>query len=120
MTENLTDRQAAEAVRDTLSWKYALGLGPDDEGFDASVLSEFRARVLAAGLEQRALDLLLTVLIDHGLLKAGGKARTDSTQVIAAVRDLKPAGAGRRERAGGRRGAGRGGAGGAGRRPRRR
>src|SRR4051794_36309262 len=120
MTENLTDRQAAEAVRDTLSWKYALGLGLDDEGFDASVLSEFRARVLAAGLEQRALDLLLTVLIDHGLLKAGGKARTDSTHVIAAVRDLKPAGAGRRERAGGRRGAGRGGAGGAGRRPRRR
>jgi transposase len=120
MTENLTDRQAAEAVRDTLSWKYALGLGLDDEGFDASVLSEFRARVLAAGLEQRALDLLLTVLIDHGLLKAGGKARTDSTQVIAAVRDLKPAGAGRRERVGGRRGAGRGGAGGAGRRPRRR
>src|SRR3954466_3772721 len=66
MAENLTDRQAAEAVRDTLSWKYALGLGLDDEGFDASVLSEFRARVLAAGLEQRALDLLLTVLIDTG------------------------------------------------------
>src|SRR3954454_22573262 len=43
MAENLTDRQAAEAVRDKMSWKYALGLGLDDEGFDASVLSEFRA-----------------------------------------------------------------------------
>src|SRR3954465_11867902 len=54
MAENLTDRQAAEAVRDTLSWKYALGLGLDHRGFDASVLAEFRARVLAAALEQPA------------------------------------------------------------------
>src|SRR4051794_5877861 len=81
MAENLTDRQAAEAVRDTLSWKYALGLGLDDEGFDASVLAEFRARVLAAGLEQRALELLLDALVEHGLLQAGGRARTDSTHV---------------------------------------
>ncbi len=39
MAENLTDRQAAEAVRDKISWKYALGLGLEDAGFDASVLS---------------------------------------------------------------------------------
>src|SRR3954468_19021402 len=56
MAENLTDRQAAEAVRDNISWKYALGLELDDQGFDASVLAEFRSRVVAAGLEQRALD----------------------------------------------------------------
>ena len=56
MAENLTDRQAAEAVRDKISWKYALGLGLDDEGFDASVLSEFRTRVVEHGLEQRVLD----------------------------------------------------------------
>src|SRR4051794_41287229 len=86
MAENLTDRQAAEAVRDKMSWKYALGLGLDDEGFDASVLSEFRARGLASGLEQRALDLLLTALVEQGLLKAGGKAPTDPTHVIAPVR----------------------------------
>ena len=45
--EDLTDRRAAEAVRTDLSWKYALGLELDDPGFDASVLSEFRSRVIA-------------------------------------------------------------------------
>ena len=88
MAENLTDRQAAEAVRDKISWKYALGLGLDDEGFDASVLSEFRTRVVEHGLEQRVLDLLLDALRAEGLVGAGGKARTDSTHVISAVRDL--------------------------------
>jgi transposase len=88
MAENLTDRQAADAVRDKISWKYALGLGLDDEGFDASVLSEFRARVAAQGLEQRVLDLLLARLVEHGLVGAGGRARTDSTHVVSAVRDL--------------------------------
>jgi transposase len=86
--ENLTDRQAAEAVRADLGWKYALGLELDDPGFDASVLSEFRSRVVAHGLEEVALDLLVSVLIERGILKAGGKQRTDSTHVISAVRDL--------------------------------
>jgi len=88
MAENLGDRQAAEAVRDKISWKYALGLGLDDEGFDASVLSEFRTRVVEHGLEQRVLDMLLGRLVEQGLLAAGGRARTDSTHVIAAVREL--------------------------------
>jgi transposase len=88
MVENLTDRQAADAVRDKISWKYALGLGLDDEGFDASVLSEFRTRVVAHGLEQRVLDLLLDALKTQRLVGAGGKARSDSTHVISAVRDL--------------------------------
>ena len=51
-TENLTDRQAADAVRGRLDWKYCLGLALDDEGFDFSVLSEFRSRLVAAGLER--------------------------------------------------------------------
>ena len=88
MVENLTDRQAADAVRDKISWKYALGLDLDDEGFDPSVLCEFRTRVVAHGLEQRVLDLLLDALKTEGLVGAGGKARTDSTQVIGAVRDV--------------------------------
>ena len=88
MAEALSDRQAAEAVGDKLSWKYALGLGLGDPGFDASVLSEFRTRVVTHGLEERVLDLLLAALQDKGLVKAGGKQRTDSTHVVAAVRDL--------------------------------
>jgi hypothetical protein len=88
MAENLTDRQAADAVRLRIDWKYALGLGLAEGGVDASVLCEFRARVVAHGLEERALDVLLAALRDKGLVVAGGKQRTDSTQVISAVRDL--------------------------------
>jgi len=86
--ENLTDRQAAEAVRDKISWKYALGLGLSDEGFDFSVLSEFRARIVANSMEARVLDLLVARLVELGLLKARGKQRTDSSHVLAAVRQL--------------------------------
>ncbi|MER5689262.1 IS1182 family transposase [Streptomyces sp. NPDC002205] len=86
--ENLTDRAAAHRVRFGMDVKYALGMELDDPGFDASVLSEFRARLVEHGLEERALDLLLTTLKDKGLVKAGGQQRTDSTRVLAAVRDL--------------------------------
>ncbi|MEW1842215.1 IS1182 family transposase [Nonomuraea angiospora] len=86
--DNLTDRQAAEAVATDLTWKYALGLSLDDPGFDASVLSEFRSRVIAHELEEKPLDLLLSALQERGLLAAGGKQRTDSTHVISAVRDV--------------------------------
>jgi hypothetical protein len=88
MAENLRDRQAAEAVRDKLSWAYALGLGLEDPGFDFSVLSQFRTRVAEHHLEEKVLDLLLAALTEQGLLGAEGKQRTDSTSVVAAVRDL--------------------------------
>jgi len=86
--EDLTDRQAAEAVRTRIDWKYALGLDLADPGFDHSVLSEFRARVAGGGLDQVVLDMLLERLVAGGLAGAGGKMRTDSTHVISAVRDL--------------------------------
>jgi len=75
-------------VREKLSWQYALGLDLDDPGFDHTVLSEFRARVVDHGLEERVLDLLLDRLVEVGLLGPGGKQRTDSTHVVSAVRDL--------------------------------
>jgi transposase len=86
--ENLTDRLAAEAVRTRIDWKYLLGLPIDDPGFDHTVLAEFRGRVADAGLEQVVLDELLARLAAEGLVKAGGKQRTDSTHVIAAVAAL--------------------------------
>ena len=86
--ENLTDRQAAECVRTRIDWKYALGLDLADPGFDHSILSEFRARVAAGGLDQVVLDTLLERLATDGLVGAGGTMRTDSTHVISAVRDL--------------------------------
>ncbi|MEU8252353.1 transposase, partial [Nonomuraea sp. NPDC048916] len=86
--EDLTDRQAADAVRGRIDWKYGLGLELDDHGFDYTVLSKFRARVVAHELEEKALDALLAHLRNKGLVKAGGKQRTDSTHVLGAVRDL--------------------------------
>ncbi|MBL3671401.1 transposase, partial [Streptomyces sp. M2CJ-2] len=85
---NLTDRQAADEVRENLAWKYALGLDLEDPGFDHSVLPEFRSRVVAHRLEERVLDLLLERLTALDLLTAGGSQRTDSTHIVSTVRDL--------------------------------
>ncbi|NJM99273.1 MAG: IS1182 family transposase [Phormidesmis sp. RL_2_1] len=86
--EDLSDRQAAEAVRNRIDWKYALGLEMTDPGFDFSVLSEFRTRLLSGSQEEQVLDILLERLEERGWLKAGGKQRTDSTHVLAAIRNL--------------------------------
>ncbi|MET9039432.1 MULTISPECIES: IS1182 family transposase [Streptomyces] len=87
--EGLTDRQAAEAVRGRVDWKFLLGLRLEDPGFDASVLSEFRTRLTRQdGQTDRLLTLLLRHLREHGLLERGGRQRTDATHVHAAVRLL--------------------------------
>ena len=84
--ENLTDRQTAEAVRARIDWKYLLSLELTDPGFDFSVLSEFRDRLLAGSAEAFLLDKLLERCRTMGLLKARGQQRTDSTHVLAAIR----------------------------------
>jgi transposase len=84
--ERLSDRKAADAVRGRIDWKYALGLPLDDPGFDASVLCEFRSRLVAGAAEQQLLDTLLTLCRDRKWLHARGRQRTDSTHVLAAIR----------------------------------
>jgi transposase len=86
--EGLPDRQAADAVRGRIDWKYALGLELSDPGFDFSVLSEFRARLIAGSAEERLLTAQLQLLQARGLVKAGGRQRTDSTHVLAVIRQL--------------------------------
>jgi len=86
--DGMSDRQAAEAVRGRIDWKYALGLELTDPGFDHSVLSEFRSRLINGQVEAQLLDTLLTKLRERNLLKARGRQRTDSTHVLAAVRWL--------------------------------
>lgn len=86
--DHLTDRQAAEAVRSRIDWKYALALELTDAGFHYSVLSKFRARLVAGAAEQLLLEILLTRLKATGWLKAGGQARSDSTHIVAAIRVL--------------------------------
>ena len=86
--EGLSDRAAADAVRGRLDWKYLLCLELDDPGFDHSVLCEFRARLLATSAERRLLEQLLAILRAHKLVQARGRARTDSTDVVAAIRTM--------------------------------
>ena len=86
--EGLSDRQAADAVRGRIDWKYTLGLELTDPGFHYSVLSEFRTRLLQGGLEQQLLDALLAVCRERDWLKARGRQRTDSTHVVGVVRQL--------------------------------
>ncbi|MAT96411.1 MAG: IS5/IS1182 family transposase [Anaerolineaceae bacterium] len=84
--ENLTDRQAAEAVRSRIDVKYLLGLELTDPGFDFSVLSEFRSRLLTGKTETILLEKLLTICRELELVKPRGKQRTDATHVMAAIR----------------------------------
>ena len=84
--ENLSDRQAAEAVRARIDWKYVLSLDLTDAGFDFSVLSEFRTRLVKGGAEEVLLEKLLDCCRTLGLVKARQQQRTDSTHVVAAVR----------------------------------
>lgn len=86
--EGLSDRQAADAVRSRIDWKYILCLELTDPGFDYSVLCEFRARLIEKGWEQKAFDKILAFAQSAGYLKKRGQQRTDSTHVVGAVREL--------------------------------
>ncbi len=86
--ERLSDEQAADAVRSRIDWKYLLALPLTDAGFDPSVLSEFRKRLVDGNAEHLLFDILLTQFRVQGLLRVRGRQRSDSTHVLAAVRAL--------------------------------
>lgn len=86
--EGLSDRQAVHAVRGRIDWKYALGLELTDPGFDDSVLTEFRARLIEGEMEMVLFETMLACLHEKGLLKKRGRMRTDSTHILTAVRTL--------------------------------
>jgi transposase len=86
--ERLTDRQAADAVRRCMDWKYVLSLDLHDPGFDFTLLHDFRERLVAYEAGQRFLDTFLTTCKARGWIKARGTQRTDSTHVLAAIRTL--------------------------------
>jgi transposase len=86
--EGLSDRQAADAVRSRIDWKYALSLELSDPGFDHTVLSEFRTRLVGGQAERLLLDTFLARVCERGLLNVRGRQRTDYTHVLAAIRAL--------------------------------
>jgi len=86
--EGLSDRQAADAVRARLDWKYVLRLDVVDPGFDPSVLCEFRGRLVAGEAEWLLFEAVLAWARTRQLLKARGRQRIDATHMLAAVRAL--------------------------------
>jgi len=86
--EDLSDEAAADSVRARIDWKYALHLPLGYPGFDASLLSDFRARLVQHAAGQQMFEQVLLRLKTLGLVRKGGKQRTDSTYVLAAVRTL--------------------------------
>lgn len=86
--EDLSDRQTSDAVRGRLEWKYLLGLELTDPGFDHAVLCGFRERLLVETRLQQVLETFLDTLRAHGWLKQRSVQRSDSTYVLAAVREV--------------------------------
>src|SRR5260370_33929743 len=86
--EGLPDRQAADAVRGRIDLKYALGLELTDPGFDFTILSDFRKRLVDGDAAQVLLDAMLGVFKERGWLKERQRQRTDSTHVLAKVRAI--------------------------------
>ncbi|WP_327286785.1 transposase [Streptomyces sp. NBC_01198] len=84
----LSDRQAAESVRNRIDWKYALAMELEDPGFHHSVHNDFRERLTEEGRVDKLLGLALEKIRDVGLVRERGRQRTDATRVLAAVRDL--------------------------------
>ena len=86
--DKLPDRQAAEMLRMRMDWKYALHLPLEYGGFDFSVLSEFRDRLIAGKAEGRVFERLVEQIRGMGLIKERGKQRTDSIAMLTKVRRL--------------------------------
>ena len=100
--EGLSDRDAARALRDRISWKVACGLALTDEGFDYSVLTYWRTRLRRSDRPERIFDAVCSVIDATGVLKGKTRRALDSTllddavatqdtvtQLIAAIRRVR-------------------------------
>jgi IS5 family transposase len=83
--EGLSDRDAARALRDRISWKVACGLALDDEGFDFSVLTYWRTRLRTSERPERIFDAVRSVIDATGVLKGKTRRALDSTLLDDAV-----------------------------------
>ena len=83
--EGLSDRDAARALRDRISWKVAAGLALDDAGFDYSVLTYWRSRLRRSDRPERIFDAVRQVVEVTGVLKGRSRRALDSTLLDDAV-----------------------------------
>src|SRR5664280_2291529 len=100
--EGLSDRDAARALTDRISWKVACGLALDEAGFDYSVLTYWRSRLRNSGRPERIFEAVRSVIEATGVLKGKNRRALDSTllddsvatqdtvtQIIAAIRRVR-------------------------------
>ena len=83
--EGLSDRDAARALTDRISWKVACGLALDDAGFDYSVLTYWRTRLRTSERPERIFDAVRSVIDATGVLKGKTRRALDSTLLDDAV-----------------------------------
>ncbi len=86
--EDIPDRVAAACVKTRLDWKYALHLPLHDSGFHYSDLCNFRKRLANHAKESLIFEQLLEKIKALGYLEKRNHQRTDSTHVLANVRNL--------------------------------
>ena len=87
--EDLSDQKTVYSLRFRFDWKYALHLPPSYRGFDHTVLSEFRQRLLKHGAESRIFNAIFAQLKQLGFYKQKGIQRTDSLSIYTHHRRLK-------------------------------
>ncbi len=83
--EGLSDREAARALADRISWKVACGLALTDEGFDFTVLTYWRSRLRASDAPERVFEAVRAVVAATGVLKGKTRRALDSTLLDDAV-----------------------------------
>ncbi len=83
--EGLSDRDAARALRDRISWKVACGLALDDPGFHHTVLTYWRTRLRCSERPERIFDAVRTVVGATGVLRGRTRRALDSTLLDDAV-----------------------------------
>ena len=83
--EGLSDRDAARALRDRISWKVACGLALDDPGFHPTVLTYWRTRLRASDRPERIFETVRAVIEATGVLRGKTRRALDSTLLDDAV-----------------------------------
>ncbi len=83
--DDCSDAEAEQRMRFDLRWKHALGMGLEDEGFDATVLSRFRRKLLDHGLERALFERLVNAAREAGLLAKGAAQLIDSSHILGAA-----------------------------------
>lgn len=83
--QDLSDREAVQAVRCDIRWKVACGLPLDHEGFHPSTLTYWRRRLAASDRPNRIFDAVRVVIAETGVLKGKTRRALDSVVLDDAV-----------------------------------